>query len=180
LARAGARRSLRRKQRLFARGDAGDALVLVLTGRIDVVRGTSVLRSLGADALLGLSTVAGAPHTADLVAAEASEVLIVPGGYVRALFAKRPELPRKIIVALAQLVSDLSDDVEAFRNVDLVERTRRKIIQLGRGRREVTITHAELARQVGATRANTSRALGALERQGVLRRRRGRIEIRSP
>jgi CRP-like cAMP-binding protein len=45
-------------------------------------------------------------------------------------------------------------------------------------RREVSITHAQLADEIGGTRANVSRALARLEREGVLRRRRGRIELR--
>jgi CRP-like cAMP-binding protein len=41
----------------------------------------------------------------------------------------------------------------------------------------VAITHAQLADEVGGTRANVSRALARLEREGALRRRRGRIEL---
>ncbi len=182
------RKKLRRRQRLFARGERGDALVVVLQGRLHVARGDAVLRSLAAGAVVGLSTVVTAPlraatrqrrppsHTADVVAADASEVLLVPGRFVRALFAKRPELPLVMIASLAQLVSDLSDDVEALRNDDIEARAKKKLAQLLRGRREVAVTHGDLARMIGATRANTSRALARLEARGVLRRRRGRIE----
>ncbi len=182
LAKAGVRKALRKRQRLYARGERGDALVVVLAGRVDVVRATSqgeraVLRTLAPGALLGLSTIAGAVHTADLVAAEASEVLLVAGRDVRALFAKRPELPLAIIRALGDLVSTLSDDVTALRDDDLVTRVRKKVAQLGQGRKEIRVTHAELAAMVGGTRANTSRALERLERSGVVRLARGRIQL---
>jgi CRP/FNR family cyclic AMP-dependent transcriptional regulator len=182
LAKAGVRKTLRKRQRLYGRGERGDALVVVLAGRIDVVRATArgeraVLRTFTAGALLGLSVIAGAAHTADLVAAEASEVLLVAGRDVRALFAKRPELPLAIIRALGDLVAALSDDVSALRDDDLDTRVRKKVAQLGQGRREIRVTHAELAAMVGATRANTSRALERLERTGVVRLARGRIEL---
>jgi len=54
---------------------------------------------------------------------------------------------------------------------------RHRLAQLGRERREVSITHAQLADEIGGTRANVSRALARLEREGVLRRLRGRIEL---
>jgi CRP-like cAMP-binding protein len=178
LARIAVQRALKRRQRLFQRGDVGDALVLVLSGRLDVARDGVAIRTLGAGALLGLSTIAGARHSADLVAAEPAVVLLLPGGAVRALFGRRPELPLKMLALLAETVAALSEEVSALREGDIEARTRHKVTQLARGRREVCITHAELARLVGGERANVSRALKRLEQQGVLVRRRGRLELR--
>jgi CRP-like cAMP-binding protein len=59
----------------------------------------------------------------------------------------------------------------------LVERVRHRLKQLAAGRREVSITHWRLADEVGGTRANVSRALARLEREGRIKRRRGRIEL---
>lgn len=182
LAKAGVRRPLRKRQRLYARGERGDALVIVLAGRIDVVRDNddgerATLRTLAPGTIAGLSTIAGAVHSADVVAAEASEVLLIDGRTLRALFAKRPEVPLAIIRALAELVSTLSDDVTAFRDDDLVTRVEKKVAQLSQGKRELRITHAELARMVGGTRANTSRALEQLARKGAFTLARGRIVL---
>jgi CRP-like cAMP-binding protein len=54
---------------------------------------------------------------------------------------------------------------------------RHRLRALAAGRREVAITHARLADEIGGTRANVSRALARLEREGVIKRRRGRIEL---
>jgi CRP-like cAMP-binding protein len=176
LARAGVRRSLPRRARLFRRGAKSDAIALVLSGRLHVVADErTVLRSLGPGHLVGLSTVAGAAHSADIVAAEATEVLVLSGRDVRALFSREPALPLALVVALADLVALLSDELRAERGDDVEARVRAKTRALLAGRREVRITHGELAAMVGAERANVSRALARLEANGELVRKRGRL-----
>jgi CRP-like cAMP-binding protein len=182
LARAAKRRRLKRGAVLFARGEESDAVALVLFGRLDVTRDTEdgdliVLRSLGLDALVGLSTVAGAAHSANVVAGEDSELLIVPGRAVRSLFQRAPHTALAIAVHLADLLGELTDDVEELRLPSIEARIVRRLGRIGKGRRELRITHAELAATIGATRPNVSRALERLERRGVLRRHRGRIEL---
>ena len=182
IARAGARKSLRQGRVLFRRGQEADALVLVLSGRLDITRYTErgervIVRSLGADALIGLSTVAGARHSADVVAGEPSQIFLIRGGDLRGLIARSPDLALRAMVHLAGLLSELTDEVQELRIYDLQERIQRRLVRIGRGRRELALTHAELAAQVGASRANVSRALKALEAKGVLQRHRGRIEL---
>jgi len=182
LAAAGRRRSLRRGQQLWRRGARPDSVALVLDGRLDVTRHTEagalvLLRSLAPGSLVGLSTVAGAAHSADVVAGRATQVLVIPGAALREVVAGDPEAVLRWVVQLADYLAELSSDVEELREHDLGKRLRMRIARIGRGRRELEITHGELAAQVGATRANVSRALKRLEAEGILRRRRGRIEL---
>jgi CRP-like cAMP-binding protein len=78
---------------------------------------------------------------------------------------------------MAELLGELSDDVEELRLPSIEERLARRLARIGKGRRELEITHGELASLIGATRANVSRAMARLEARGVLVRRRGRIEL---
>ena len=105
LAREATPRALKRGQALWREGDLPDAAAVVLSGRLDVSRsgeqgGRTLLRALRANALVGLSTLGGARHSADLVAGEETEVLVLPGPAMRALFARRPEVA---LGSLAQL-----------------------------------------------------------------------------
>jgi CRP-like cAMP-binding protein len=182
IARAGARRALRRRQCLFRRGETADHLALILTGRLDVVRVTDqgepvILRSLGPDAIVGLSIVAGATHSADVIAGESGAVFSIPGGVLRAVFARHPEAALRAVVHLARLLSELSDEVEELRVHNLEERITRRLRRIGRGKRELHLTHAKLAAHVGATRANVSRALERIDARGLIRRHRGRLEL---
>jgi CRP-like cAMP-binding protein len=176
LAARATRRRARRGQRVLARSDA--ALVAVVTGRLELVGGGAVIRSVVPPSVLGVSLAVGAQASAELRAAEDAELIVVPADAVAAALRRDPEAAVAAIAHLAGVVAELSAELEALRRHGLVERVRHRLAQLGRERREVAITHAQLADEIGGTRANVSRALARLEREGVLRRRRGRIELR--
>ncbi|HEY5928624.1 MAG TPA: Crp/Fnr family transcriptional regulator [Kofleriaceae bacterium] len=173
------RRKLRKGQRVMARGDA--AVAMLLTGRLEVVsdRGdeVTVVRSLLPPAVVGVSVAAGAAPSAELWVAEAAEVVVIPADAVAAALRRYPEAAIAAIAHLGGVIAELSSEIAALRVHGLVERVRHRVRQLAAGRREVAITHARLADEVGGTRANVSRALARLEREGVIRRRRGRIEL---
>jgi CRP-like cAMP-binding protein len=154
----------------------GSVLVLV-TGRLEVLAGGTLVRSLLPPAVVGLSVAAGAEPSAELAAAEETELLVLPADDVAAALKRHPEAALAALVHLGGVIADLSSEVAALRVHGLASRVRHRLEQLGRGRREVAITHARLAEEVGGTRANVSRALAQLEREGIVQRRRGRIEL---
>lgn len=182
LVEGGTTRKLRKGQALYSAGDAPTEIAWILSGRLDVSRTTEdgehvFLRSLGPNALVGVSTIAGAPHTADVHAGVPSKCHIISGRSLRRAFESRPELALQSLAYVAGLLGELTLDVEELRLPSLEERVRRRLQRLSIGRRELELTHEELADQVGATRANVSRALKKLEQAGEIRRHRGRIEV---
>lgn len=176
LAARATRRQVRKGTRVLSRGDR-EAVVLLVTGRLEVVAEV-IVRSLVPPAVVGLSVAAGAAPSAELWAAEDCELLVVPAADVVAALARHPEAALAAIAHLGGVIAELSGEVAALRTHGLAARIRHRLVVLGRGRREVAITHARLAEEVGGTRANVSRALAQLEAEGIVRRRRGRIEIR--
>ena len=182
LCRRGRPISLQRGEPLWLSGSTPDALALVLRGRLDIARldgrGERILLNvLEAGALVGLSVMAGHPHSADVVAATKSRVLVIPGAALRDLIAQAPRVALLMVAHLGELLHQATDELEALRGADLSWRVYRRLVRLARGRREIHFTHEELAQQVGATRANVSRVLKRFEREGALRCRRGRVEI---
>lgn len=170
------RRRARRGHRVLARSDA--ALVALITGRIDVVaRDGTAIRSVAAPAVFGVSLAVGAPATAELRAAEDCELVVVPADAMAGALRRNPDAAIAAIAHLAQLVGELSAELVALRQHGLVARVRHRLLQLSAGLRTIAMTHTALAEQVGGSRANVSRALARLEREGVLRRRRGVIEL---
>jgi CRP-like cAMP-binding protein len=177
LAARASRRRVRARARVLAKSDA--ALVVLVTGRLEVVADDGrAIRSLAPPATVGVSLAVGLPGSAELRAAEDSELVIVPAAVVAAALRRDPAVAIAAIAQLASVIAELSAEIEALRRHGLVERVRHRLHQLGRGRREIAITHAQLADEIGGTRANVSRALARLEREGAVRRRRGRIELR--
>jgi CRP-like cAMP-binding protein len=179
LAARATRRTLRSGQRLLTRGDA--AVVVLLTGRLEVVsdQGDEVelVRSLLPPAVVGPSVAAGAQASAELWVAEDAELALVPADAVVAALRRHPDAALAAVAHLGGVIADLTAEVAALRVHGLVERVRHKLRRLAHGRRELSITHARLADEVGGTRANVSRALARLEHEGAIRRRRGRIEL---
>lgn len=170
---------------LWSRGSRPDALAALRRGRLDVMRTSTrgdrmLLRCYGPTELIGLSTIAGAPATADVVAAEPSQVIVLPGEAVRAALIAQPQAALSALVELGELVGRLTDELEELRYAGLDTRVLHTLARRGRGLVELRTTHDELAQQVGATRENVSRALKRLESRGLLRRRRGCIELRAP
>lgn len=183
IAAASRRLTLARGASLWRRGDRADAVAVIVRGRIDVVRDTAsgkrmILRSLGPGASVGFSTLGGAAHTADLVAAESATVLVMPGSALRDAIRRDPALALRALAELGETIGRLTDEMEELRFHDLDERLAHLLRRRARGLRELATTHDELAQQAGATRENVSRALKRMERQGKIVCRRGRIEIR--
>lgn len=177
LAERSTRRRVRKGQRVLGRDEAN--LVVLVTGRLDVVESRAgeakVVRSLLPPAVAGVSVAAGAKASAELWASQDGEVITVPGDAVLRALSKSPEAALAAIVHLGGVIAELSSELSVQRQHGLVERVRQKLLQLGAGRRELSITHARLAEEIGGSRANVSRALKRLERQGVVKRQRGRI-----
>lgn len=179
LAARATRRRVRKGQRVIAKADP--VVIVVLTGRIEVVDDEAdevrVVRSLVPPAVAGVSVAAGAPPSAELWVAEDAEVALIPGDAVAAALRRHPEAAIAAIAHLGGVIAELSAEIAALRVHGLAERVRHKLRQLATGRRELVITHAQLAEEVGGSRANVSRALARLELEGVIQRRRGRIEL---
>jgi CRP-like cAMP-binding protein len=182
LAVAARRRRLGRGETLWRQGEEPDALAVVVNGSLHVIRTseqgeTLLLRILRPFDVVGLSTVAGAAHSADLIAGEPSAVLVLPGRLVRGLFAERPALALAAMARLGELLAALTTELEELRSCELDQRLLACLRRHGRTRREIYLTHAELAAQVGASRANVSRALARLRRRGAVHCGRRRITL---
>jgi CRP-like cAMP-binding protein len=180
LARSGARRRLNKEQVIHRRGERAGSLVVILSGQLEIRRplengDEAKVRTVGSGAVIGLSPALGAAHSADVVAAVESEVLVIPASALREAFRKDPQIAVRAILQLAAWLADVTDELESLRASDVFDRTRRKLYQLAKGQRELRITHEELAAHVGASRANVSRALKRLEKAGTVRLGRGRV-----
>lgn len=166
---------------LFRLGERADALMVVLAGTLTVERGAgrhrTVFRTLARGDVLGFSVVAGAPHSADLVAGRSLSIALVPGAAVRRLWLRHPATAIRVIEQLGHLVATLSDENASLRHDDLRARVERWLHRQGGPGTLVRVTHAELAAAVGASRARVSHVLEALARAGTLRLGRGRIAI---
>jgi CRP-like cAMP-binding protein len=173
-------RSLRRGQILWKYRAHAYELAFVWDGHLQVRRAEESLtfRAVRQNEIIGVSNAMGlTPCTVDVVAGEATRVLLVPGELLRSLVPKYPEIAFRALDHMGELLGRLSDEVELLHRGTLEDRVVHRLRSLSAGRKEVKITHGELAEHVAARRESVSRVLASLEKRGVLRCRRGRIEL---
>ena len=172
---------------LFRAGDPCQALPLVLKGTVKVqmtgVSGNSiVLYRMGSDDICTLSIgclMTGHGYRAEAVVEEEAEAAMVPRGLFDRLMEQSASFRLGIMESYGRRLDDLMLLVEevAFRRMD--ERLEHWL-ESRAGQGFITITHQELAVELGTAREVVSRLLKELERQGKLRLSRGKIQFIGP
>ena len=184
------RRRYARGQVIFTQGDPGNSLCIVEEGRVRIVVGSDdgkelVLRVLGAGDFFGeLALLDGEPRSADAVAQEACQLLLLQRPDFLEFLEARPKVATTLLAALSRklrVTTQLTQDV-AF--LDVPARLARTVLSQATaedGQTQVCrLTQSELAGMVGATRESVNKWLGYYERQGLIRRQRGAVTILKP
>jgi CRP/FNR family transcriptional regulator len=189
LAQQAIERSFSADETIFLAGTEPRGLLVVLSGRVRVVRGRGdrqhVVHWEEPGGTLGeVPLFAGGVYPATAIAAEDTRCAVISREAIHAAIAAQPEIAFLLLERLASRVRGL---VARLDRVALQGTTARlasyllelptdpsgKVVQLG-------LTQGELAEELGTVREIVVRGLGALRRQGVIRSLgRGQIEILS-
>ena len=166
----------RRGQIVFAEGDSGDFLLLVVTGRLKVITRTGegdefLLAVLHAGDTLGeVALVDGGRRSATVEALEDVDALRLDRQQVQELMAARPIVSRQLLVAFAQVVRRLTGVATDLVFLDLPRRLAKLLLELrdtaGQDVLDVALTQRELASHIGATRQTVNHALRDFEKRG--------------
>ena len=153
--------------------EKSDQFLLVLEGSVEICRYAEdgrkiIFRTVHPPAGIGYLLLSGEPHTAEIVARDGSSVALVPVALLRDILRSQPEVLFRTITRLAELVDTLSSEILEERTLPLLERVRRAIYRNADHEGILHMSHEELAQCVGATRANTSRAVKSLEASGAI------------
>lgn len=185
----GRQRRHRAGEVLFREGDPGDAVLVVLSGRVKLHGVTET----GREAVLGvrepgdligeMSAIDGAPRSATATAFEPVEVLAVPPSAFTAFLARTPGVAVVVLRTVMARLRDADRKRVEFVAQDTVGRVCARLVELGErfGRPcddgveiDLTITQEELAGWTGSSREAVIKALHALrELRWVATRRRG-------
>ncbi len=178
---------------IFHRGDPGDALHIVLTGRVKI----SSPSDTGVEAILttlrpgewfgALALLDGAPRSASATAVGATETLILPRDRFRQLVDDEPSIRDHVLTALAEEMRRLTRHVEELHFLDIAGRIAARLVRLaeeqgidrddGEVRLDGPITQGEIAAMVGSTRQSVNKLLGQLVDDGLIRIERDAIVI---
>jgi CRP-like cAMP-binding protein len=171
-------RRLARGQVLFLAGEPSEHLCVVRSGLLRVVtsspRGDQfVLSNIAPGQTLGeLSILDGKPRSADVVAADPSELIVVPAAGVRALLDREPVALRAFAMELARSLRRLTGAMGDILFLDLPRRLAKLLVagavagRDGTYRVELAGSQSVLAAQLGVTRQSLNKALTGLAKRG--------------
>jgi CRP/FNR family transcriptional regulator len=180
-------RSLPAGATLFHPGDAAQAFVVVVSGRIDVsligVSGREILLYSVAPGQSCIQTTLGLlgdeAYTGQAVALGPLEVILIPRPEFLRLMDDDSAFRSFVLRSFGQRMADLTRVLErvAFGRID--QRLAAALLDLAQDN-VVTATQADLAARIGSAREVVSRKLDAFAREGLTANDRGHVRLLQP
>jgi CRP/FNR family transcriptional regulator, cyclic AMP receptor protein len=175
LAAASRLRTFRRGQVVFTRGDPGDTVIVVVSGRVKVVvrsadGGALTLAIIGPGGLFGEVGVAdGGPRSSDAETLDECRLLLVPRQEIQEICARVPSAAQALTASIAATLRRLTDAAADLIFLDLPRRVAKLLLSQPSdddGTIRLKSSQEELAHQVGGTRQSVNAALRDFERRG--------------
>jgi len=189
------RRSFKRGEIVFHKGDPGDTLFMITQGQVKII----LPSDSGEEALLGvldegeffgeLSLIDEQPRSATIVATEPTETLVLRREEFLKFVASSPETAIDMLRVLSQRLRETDEFIEDAIFLDVPGRLAKKLLELANqyGRNTplgtviaLRMTQQELATMVGATRESVNKHLRSYRARGILEIDRQRIIILRP
>lgn len=169
------------------RGDTGREFWHIQSGSVQIGR-YSVDGKLNIFAVLGPGESFGEqaflgefPRMVDAIAGSDTILIRIGEAELQAAIASDARVARILLKAMAHMVQQAFDLIEAGRNLSTVERVTQALLRLcddGAHDCMVDVTQQELADLVGVSRVSLGKALTRLEAVGLIERCYGRINVR--
>ncbi len=189
------RRHYGRGEVIFLRGDQGSHLYIVERGSVKIalssVEGKEMILALlnRGDIFGEMTLLDDAPRSADAVAIEPCDVLLLEREDFITFLAEQPRASLSLMAALSRRLRATDELVEDAAFFDIPARLASVLLRLAQtsgqpGPQGTTIgrrlTQADLAGMIGARRESVNKWLRFYERQGLIVSRRGVITVLQP
>jgi CRP/FNR family transcriptional regulator, anaerobic regulatory protein len=170
---------------IFAQGDPVGAIALLVAGSVRVYKVGETGReitlyrfSTGESCILSANAILNEQSFSAIATVEAdAEAVMIPADVFRD-WVNRYALWREFVFdLLSQRVANLMEIVDevAFRRLDA--RVAAFLLERSQNQNPLTITHQEIAAELGSSREVISRVLGSLASQGLIKVGRGVIDV---
>jgi len=191
LAPLGQVRSYSRGKTVFQKGDEGDFMAVVLSGRLKIsgfsVAGAETVHNFlqAGDAVGEIAVLDGHPRLANAVAIEASELLLFPRSAVARLLSEDSELALSLLRSMCGKLRSASDALDSM-TLDMGRRVAAAMLRLTEqkvadanedGEYRIAIDQTTLARYAGITRSNLNRVLKRFEQADASTHEKGVLTI---
>lgn len=168
---------------LFARGDKGDAIYVLLEGEVEVrisnEAGRDVrIAALKPFALIGeMAVLDGGKRSADVAAIRRSRFLRISRDQALAALESEPKALLKLVAELSRRLRAADAALEDARLLDLGGRLATRLLDEAGDGAAVTLTQTEIARRIGASREKVNRKLHEWVEEGWISLSRAGIKI---
>ncbi len=178
IAASGVVRSFPKQTVLIHEGDVGDALYIILSGRVKVYASNAAGREVvinfhGAGEYVGEMSLAGEPRSASVVTVEPTTCAIVNRAQFRDFIAANPDFAQHLIHTLIRRARSATENVKSLALSDVYGRLVRLINALaverdGRIMVQERLTQQDIAERVGASRDMIGKLMKDLVAGGYL------------
>lgn len=178
------RRSVRRGETIFRKGDPGNSVMAVAAGRVRISSSsaegrTAILNYVSPGEIFGeIALLDGKARTADAFAAEPTELLILSRRDFLPLLERHPELCMRLIDVLCdrlrrtnELIEDMTFLVGKLRLAKVLLRfanSHGRAVQCGGVRIDMELPQKELGENTSMTRENVNKILSEWRREGLI------------
>ena len=188
LSRVCGRKRAERSEFVVRAGDTTDCLYIMLTGRVKVTNSDEegreiILAMLGHGESFGeMGLIDGSPRSADVVALEASEILVLGKEEFQRCMRDNFQVALKLMQVLVRRLREADRKIESLALLDVYGRVARLLLEmseLDEGKRVVKrkISKQDMARMIGASREMVSKVVRDLELSGYITYENDRIVI---
>jgi CRP/FNR family cyclic AMP-dependent transcriptional regulator len=168
---------------LFAKGDKGDALYVLLEGEVEVRTSTEAgkdvrLASLRPPAVIGeMAVLDGGVRSADIAAIRRSRFIRIHRDQALSALESEPQALLKLIGEMSRRLRHADAALEDAQTLDLGGRLAQRLIEEAGDGTAVTLTQTELARRIGASREKVNRKLHEWVDDGLISMGRAGIKL---
>jgi len=169
-------------------GDSTDSLFVIVSGSAKVLNRDAegnevILTLLGSGECFGeMGLIDGSPRSADVVANENCELLVIAKADFTSVLAGNVDLCLNIMKSLVLRLREANRKIESLALMDVYGRVAKLLLDFSveeNGVRVIRrkVTKQDMAKMVGASREMVSRVMKDLERSGYIRIEPGRIVL---
>jgi CRP-like cAMP-binding protein len=185
-------RACRPNEPVFVKGDPAAGMMAVVDGRVRIVTYSAegkeiVLNVINPGEVFGeIALIDGGERTADAVAMEPTELLILERRDFLPYLERNPELCIKLLIMVCERIRATSEQIEDFSFLDLKARLAKRLVALTEShgvpadegtRIGMRLSQRELAAMMGTSREAVNKQLRAWQGDGMIVLRRGSITV---
>ncbi len=181
------------KEPVFMKGDPASGMMAVIAGRVRISSYSSegrevVLNVIGSGEIFGeIALIDGGERTADAVAMEDTELMMLERRDFLPFLERNPELCIKLLMVMCHRLRRTSEQLEDFSFLDLRTRLAKRLLDLatdhgveevdGGVRISLVLSQRVLGAMMGTSREAVNKQLRAWENEGLIRLKRGSVTL---